>query len=212
MSRDLETLRRDYLVSSLDESDAGNDPMALFGRWFEDAKKSEQLEPNAMTLATVDAFGRPHARVVLLKGRFENRFSFYTNYLSHKGQQLQASPFAALCFWWDRLERQIRIEGRVRKLSSSESDMYFQARPRSSRLGAWASAQSEVIESHKTLELKMIELEEKYPEDIPRPAHWGGYEVIADRIEFWQGRSSRLHDRIDFTKIGDCWERVRRSP
>ena len=212
MNHDLETLRRDYQLSSLVESDAGHDPVALFKRWLQDAKEAKQLEPNAMTLATVDAFGRPHARIVLLKGCFENRFSFYTNYLSHKGQQIKTNPLAALCFWWDHLERQIRIEGKVRKLSADESDVYFNIRPRGSRLGAWASAQSEVIKSHEILESKMIELEEVYPEEIPRPAHWGGYEVIADRIEFWQGRSSRLNDRLDFTKSGNGWNRVRRSP
>lgn len=212
MNRELEALRKDYKLGSLDEVDAGNDPIILFKSWLEDAKQVEQLEPNAMTLATVDAIGRPHARIVLLKGHSENRFSFFTNYSSHKGQHLEANPFAALCFWWDKLERQVRIEGQVRKLPAEESDAYFEVRPRGSRLGAWASHQSEVIASHAVLKSEMENLEKKFSDKIPRPEYWGGYAVHADRIEFWQGRSSRLHDRIDFIKSDSGWDRFRRSP
>lgn len=212
MAVDLEALRRDYQAGQLVESEAGEDPIALFGRWLEDAKASEQLEPNAMTLATVDEMGCPHARIVLLKGHRDREFLFYTNYLSHKGEHLSASPRAALCFWWDRLERQVRIEGTVEKLSDAENDAYFQERPRGSRLGAWASRQSEVIAEHATLTATMDELEAVYPEHVPRPPHWGGYAVKATRIEFWQGRSSRLHDRLDYTFNGQHWNRVRRSP
>ena len=212
MAVDLEALRRDYQAGQLTEEAAGDDPLALFTQWLEDAHASEQLEPNAMTLATVDEMGCPHARIVLLKGHQGRAFHFYTNYLSHKGEQLLVSPRAALCFWWDRLERQVRIEGTVEKLSDAENDGYFQERPRGSRLGAWASRQSTVITDHTELTDAMAELETTYSDHVPRPPHWGGYAVTATRIEFWQGRSSRLHDRLDYTFNGSHWNRVRRAP
>ena len=148
MNRDLEGLRRDYQVGQLLEEHAGDDPIALFKAWLSDAKKTTQLEPNAMTLATIDGMGNPHARIVLLKGQDGRDFKFYTNYLSHKGEELLASPSAALVFWWDQLERQVRVEGTVEKLSDEENDAYFQERPKGSRLGAWASQQSQIIDSH----------------------------------------------------------------
>ena len=212
MDHSLEALRRDYQQGKLSELNAGVDPVSLFNRWLKEAQQAGQLEPNAMTLATVDAIGNPHARIVLLKGQKDRQFIFYTNYQSQKGQDLLASPKAALCFWWDTLERQVRIEGSVEKLIDAENDAYFASRPRNSRIGAWASQQSEEIASHAVLEEAFEQLDLEYPNEVPRPAYWGGYRVMASRIEFWQGRSSRLHDRIDFHFSMGNWTRVRRSP
>lgn len=207
-------IRKDYIQASLDESAVGNDPMAFFQRWFDEAITANVQEPNAMTLATVDAMSRPHARIVLLKGVDDGLFTFFTNYDSDKGKELAANHNAALVFFWPELERQVRIEGTIAKASAAESDTYFQSRPASSRLGAWASPQSHIISDRSVIEQEQVKLAQKYPENnIPRPEHWGGYQLSATRIEFWQGRASRLHDRICFEqKASGIWDKFRLAP
>lgn len=215
ISQTLADMRRDYTRDGLDEAQAPAEPFALFRRWFDDAVKTEQLpvEPNAMTLATVDEEGRPHCRVLLLKGLDERGFTFFSNYDSAKGQQLAARPFAAMTFFWPGLERQVRIEGRVEKVSAQESDAYFQVRPLGSRLGAWASPQSRVIKDREELQQLLADTERRFLDRAPEcPPHWGGYRLLAERIEFWQGRSSRLHDRLNYRLQGDAWLRERLAP
>ncbi|MEB3212669.1 MAG: pyridoxamine 5'-phosphate oxidase [Leptolyngbyaceae bacterium] len=207
-------LRRDYRVSTLEESDASADPVEQFERWWKDVLDAKVSEPNGMTLATVGADGRPSARIVLLKGFDHKGFKFFTNYTSRKGTELENHPYGAIVFWWEPLERQVRIEGTVERLTPEESDDYFERRPKGSRLGAWASPQSQVIENRQVLEDQQAEFEEKYgeTEDIPRPPHWGGFRLVPDRMEFWQGRSSRLHDRLCYTKTENGWSRTRLAP
>ncbi|GGJ89743.1 pyridoxamine 5'-phosphate oxidase [Pseudomonas matsuisoli] len=215
MTTSLADMRRDYTREGLDESQAPAEPLALFRQWFADAVETEQLpvEPNAATLATVDAEGRPHCRVLLLKALDERGFTFFTNYQSAKGDQLSANPFAALTFFWPTLERQVRIEGSVEKVTPAESNAYFQVRPLGSRLGAWASPQSREINDRHVLEQLLEETRQRFEDTQPTcPPHWGGYRLVPDLIEFWQGRPSRLHDRLQYRAIRDAWTRRRLAP
>jgi pyridoxamine 5'-phosphate oxidase len=207
-------LRRNYTRAGLDETEADPNPFNQFQTWFDQALSADLPEPNAMTLATATASGKPSARIVLLKGFDEEGFLFYTNYNSEKGQQLAANPWGALVFWWAELERQVRIEGRVEKVSTEESEAYFASRPFDSQLGAWASQQSEVISSRAVLEEKLAELEQKYEKQVvPKPPHWGGYRLSPTEFEFWQGRPSRLHDRLRYRQgSDDTWLRERLAP
>ena len=206
-------LRREYARARLDEASVGLDPLAEFGRWFDEALKAKVLEANAMTLATASEDGAPSARTVLLKGFDERGFVFFTDYRSQKGAELKRNPRAALVFYWPELERQVRITGRTEAVPREESEVYFNTRPRSSRISAWVSHQSQVIPSRKVLEQGVSEIERKYPgEEVPLPPYWGGFRVVPDAIEFWQGRESRLHDRIRYVRDGDRWRIERLSP
>jgi pyridoxamine 5'-phosphate oxidase len=201
------------MQAALDEQAAGSDPLRFFHHWFHEAVSANVHEVNAMTLATADAAGRPHARIVLLKGADERGFSFFTNYQSAKGEEIAANPNVALLFFWKELERQVRIEGTIQKLSPEESDVYYHSRPFGSRIGAWASPQSQHISDRKVLETNYHRLETEYKDkEIPRPPHWGGYLVTPHSIEFWQGRPSRLHDRLLFTRDAANWSRSRLAP
>lgn len=210
---DISSIRKDYQLQSLSEQDVAADPFDQFAQWWDQAVKSEIDEVNAMTLATVDHHNRPSARIVLLKDFNPSGFVFYTNYESDKGKQIQHNPNAALVFFWKELERQVRIEGICEKLSSSESDAYFKSRPIGSRIGASASPQSRVIADRSILTEKVTALEKQFPTgEIPRPEHWGGFRLIPATIEFWQGRRSRLHDRIKYLRSGGAWSIVRLAP
>lgn len=207
-------LRKDYTLEGLREKDANPNPFQQFQKWFDQVLAARLTEPNAMTLATATLDGKPRARMVLLKNFDERGFVFYTNYESDKGHELASNSYAALVFWWAELERQVRIEGRVQKVSNQESDEYFLSRPFNSRLGAWASAQSQAVNGREVLELRLEELKTEYEnKEVPRPSHWGGYRVIPTAIEFWQGRPSRLHDRLQYRLLEDgSWSIRRLSP
>ncbi|MFN3302089.1 MAG: pyridoxamine 5'-phosphate oxidase [Roseateles sp.] len=208
----LSDFRKSYELGELDEAQAADGPLALFNRWMDEAIAHDVSEPTAMTLATVGENGRPSTRVVLLKGCDERGFVWFTNYDSRKGRELAHLPFAALQFHWVEMERVVRIEGRVEKTSAQESDDYFKSRPLDSRLGAWASPQSQVISSRAVLVANAAKAAAQHGLNPDRPPHWGGYRLVPDRYEFWQGRRSRLHDRLVFTPDGGAWRRDRLAP
>jgi len=205
-------LRKNYTLGQLSETEVSADPLLLFQLWFDQAIKAQCPEPNSMTLATADAMGNPSARIVLLKGADQNGFTFFTNYESQKGKELAARPQAALLFHWHELERQVRIKGKVERVTSAESDDYYHSRPPASRIGAWASPQSAEIPNREFLEEAEKRLKEKFGDAPPRPEHWGGYRLHPTDIEFWQGRPSRLHDRILYRLDGGEWKITRLAP
>jgi pyridoxamine 5'-phosphate oxidase len=208
----LDELRREYTRETLDERQVDRDPFAQFALWMEEAIKSQVPEPTAMTLSTVDARGRPSGRIVLLKGADPRGFVFFTNYQSRKGRDLASHPAAALTFLWKELERQVRIEGMVERVNVEESRAYYDTRPLGSRIGAWASPQSEIIESRSWLEQRWEHMGQEHGEKPPLPPHWGGYRVLPDHFEFWQGRRSRLHDRIAYDRVETSWRIARLAP
>ena len=209
---DIANLRKSYERAELDESASAPAPLDQFGLWLQQALDAQLPEPNAMTLATVGGSGRPSTRVVLIKGFDARGITWYTNYASRKGRELAGSPFAALQFHWVELERVVRIEGRVEKVSEEESDAYFQSRPLDSRIGAWASPQSEVIASRAVLVARAAKYGAKFLLNPPRPPHWGGFRLVPDTWEFWQGRKSRLHDRLRYRLVDGVWLRERLAP
>ncbi|RXF68875.1 pyridoxamine 5'-phosphate oxidase [Arcticibacter tournemirensis] len=210
----IQNLRQEYRSATLSEKEVAPDPINQFSKWFSEALASSLTEPNAMTLATATADGKPSARIMLLKGFEEKGFVFYTNYLSRKGQEITKNPVAALVFFWQELERQVRIEGILEKIDEKESEKYFHSRPRGSQIGAHASPQSREISGREVLQKNLQQLEEKYKEgvEIPKPPHWGGYIVKPTFVEFWQGGQGRLHDRIAYRLENNNWNIIRLAP
>lgn len=209
---ELHALRIDYRQGTLDASELAADPFAQFAAWFDHAKSASLREPNAMTLATVDADGQPSARVVLLKDFDPRGFTFFGNYGSRKARALDAQPKASLLFFWDALERQVRVEGTVAKLPREESASYFSIRPRGAQIGAWASRQSEIVDSRAALEANVKEIETRFPDVVPIPDFWGGWRLVPTALEFWQGGPGRLHDRFRYTKTDNRWTLDRLAP
>jgi pyridoxamine 5'-phosphate oxidase len=205
-------LRREYARARLDEANMGPDPIAEFGRWFVQAGDAKVWEPNAMSLATATRAGAPSVRIVLLKGYDERGFVFFTDYRSRKGSELEENPRAALALYWPELERQVRITGPVTPVMREESEVYFRSRPRTSRLSTWISHQSQVIAGRGQLEERERQMRAQYPDDVPLPPYWGGYRVAPETIEFWQGRESRLHDRLRYTREKGGWRLERLAP
>jgi pyridoxamine 5'-phosphate oxidase len=213
MDEALARMRQEYEARGLRRADLVADPLEQFTRWFDEACRAPMLEPNAMTLATVDATGQPAARTVLLKGIDRRGLTFYTNLDSRKARELAANPRAALLFWWPPHARQVRFEGAIERVADAEADAYFATRPRGSQIGAWASAQSSVITDRAALDAAEREIAERFAGGpVPRPPFWGGYRLVPERVEFWQGRTNRLHDRLCFTRRGKGWQIERLAP
>lgn len=205
-------LRRQYTKSALTSQSVNKDPIKQFEKWFSQTLKAGLVEPNAMIVATSTPKGKPSARVVLLKGLSDEGFIFFTNYESKKGSELIKNPNASLLFYWDKLERQVRIEGKVKKISRAESAMYFNSRPHASRIAAWSSHQSSVIKDRKEIDKAFKKFDEMYPAEVPLPDYWGGFILIPNEFEFWQGRLNRMHDRIKYKKSGGKWKISRLAP
>ena len=214
IQQQIQQLRKEYQEGGLTKADVAADPITQFARWFDMAVNAGLKEANGMAVTTCTPDGRPSTRILLLKHYDERGFVFYTNYQSRKGQDIEANPFGALNFWWVDLERQVRIEGRFEKASAEESDAYYNSRPRGSRLGAWVSPQSEIVESRTVLSERQAQFEAQFPdENVPRPPHWGGYRLVPDMVEFWQGRPNRLHDRLRYVRQEDgTWRTERLAP
>lgn len=209
---DLARMRHEYETKGLSEGDVAVDPIEQFSRWLREAIEAQVVEPNAMVVSTVDDEGRPHSRHVLLKGISVGGFEFYTNYTSAKARHIETNANVALTFGWLSLHRQVNVVGRIERLSSGESDAYFAVRPRASQLGAWASDQSAELLDRAILEAELEAVGQRFPNEVPRPPHWGGYRVTPDLVEFWQGRPSRLHDRLCYSRLHSSWTHNRLSP
>jgi pyridoxamine 5'-phosphate oxidase len=214
MQKNITDLRQEYSRSTLDFSNVLKDPLKQFEKWFDEAVAAGIVEPNAMHLATVNDQGKPSSRIVLLKGLDQGKFIFYTNYQSKKGRELEQNPACALTFFWPEIERQVRIEGTAERVDSSLSEQYFQSRPRGSQIGAWASPQSTIIKDREILDARAKQIEKRFENEklLPKPNQWGGYQIEPLQIEFWQGRPSRLHDRIQFSKVDGDWKMHRLAP